>query len=165
VCIQARRMYIYIYIYVRPPAAHFDICFVSSFTLPSITLAYPSFKKPDLLIHSFRVCDLCHIPLHTNHILYPYLLYISHEIHIMYVNIALIAALAATALAAPVDVQERQLDAVGGLTGGLLGGGATGTDDAAGASSSGGAGGSGGLLDPVVSPCLSSRSHSICRPP
>jgi hypothetical protein len=76
----------------------------------------------------------------------------------MYANIVLIAALAATALAAPVNVQERQLDAVGGLTGGLtgglLGGGATGTDDAAGASSSGAAGESGGLLDPVVSPCV-----------
>lgn len=37
----------------------------------------------------------------------------------MYVNIAVIAALAATALAAPVNVQERQLDAVGGLVGGV----------------------------------------------
>lgn len=45
--------------------------------------------------------------------------------------------------------QKRQLDAVGGLLGG-----ATGTDAAAGSSSSGAAGGSGGLLDPVVSPCL-----------
>lgn len=45
--------------------------------------------------------------------------------------------------------QKRQLDAVGGLLGG-----ATGTDDAAGASSSGAAGGSGGLLDPVVGPCV-----------
>lgn len=55
----------------------------------------------------------------------------------MYPSIAIIAALAATALAAPVNVQERQLDAVGGLLGG------------AGDSSSSGAAGE--ALDPVVS--------------
>lgn len=72
----------------------------------------------------------------------------------MYPKLALIAALAATVLAAPVNVEERQLDAVGGLVGGLTGGltgGATGTGSAADASSSGAAGGSGGLLEPVVS--------------
>lgn len=39
----------------------------------------------------------------------------------MYPKIALIAALAAAVLAAPVNVQERQLDAVGGLLGGVTG--------------------------------------------
>lgn len=66
----------------------------------------------------------------------------------MYSNIALIAAFAATALAAPLSVagrvdapnQARQLDALTGLLGG-----ATGTGSAAGASSSGAAGGAGGL--------------------
>lgn len=43
------------------------------------------------------------------------------QIHKMYVNIAVIAALAATALAAPVNVQERQLDAVGNLVGDVTG--------------------------------------------
>lgn len=64
----------------------------------------------------------------------------------MYPKIALLAAFVAAALAAPVNVQERQLDAVGGLLGGV-----TGTSSADGASSSGAAGGSGGLLEPVVS--------------
>lgn len=68
----------------------------------------------------------------------------------MYPKLALIAALAATVLAAPVNVQERQLDAVGGLVGGVTStlGGVTGTGSADGASSSGAAG---GLLEPVVS--------------
>lgn len=45
----------------------------------------------------------------------------------MYFSKSLIAALAATAMAAPVNVQERQLDAVGGLLDGVTGGGATGS--------------------------------------
>lgn len=114
------RVCIYIHLCKRPSSTLTNVR--SSFTLPSNYSAIPSFESQIFLIHSFRVCDLCQ-SLQNTHTLSLYLStsLSQAQIHKMFVNIAVIAALAASALAAPVNVQERQLDAVGGLVGDVTG--------------------------------------------